>query len=100
MLRLFGMAFIYITLAIFGMELIAALAAGHYSVRSIGQQWFAFGPDSLTGFSNFLTGMAPWLWDPVFLTLLAIPAWLPTLLLGILFLLLARRPARKKKMFA
>ena len=99
MQRFLAMLFLYLTLVIFGMELLDALARGEYQVLSVGQQWFSLSPNGLTGFSNFLSAMAVWLWDPLFLFLLRIPAWGPSLLMAILFYLLARRPARRKKMF-
>ena len=83
--------------------IIAALAALAYdasgltrgegfTVHAAGELWYELSPDTLNMLqAGIQRNVWPYLWDPVILNLLLLPAWVILGVLGILLVLLFRR---------
>jgi hypothetical protein len=60
--------------------------------RSVGDWWFTLHSSSLNGLqAGIQRYLAPWLWDPIFVSFLQVPAWIVPAVLGALFWVLGRR---------
>jgi hypothetical protein len=53
--------------------------------------WSAIHQNSLAGLQSLVQQAAPWLWDPVGVTILAQPAWLVLAVIGILLIVVGRK---------
>ncbi len=68
---------------------------GGIVMTPLGQHWFNLHAPSLNLSQAIIERyVAPWLWDPVILSVLEAPTWLVFSILGLIFLYLGRR--RKK----
>jgi hypothetical protein len=56
--------------------------------------WSAIHQNSLAGLQSLVQQAAPWLWDPVGVTILAQPAWLVLAVIGILLIVIGRKKKR------
>lgn len=56
--------------------------------------WSAIHQNSLAGLQSLVQQAAPWLWDPVVVTILAQPAWLVLAVIGILLIVIGRKKKR------
>ena len=52
------------------------IAGGPFKALSLADQWQAFSPSSLEAVIEATAITAPWLWNPVLVTVLAAPVWL------------------------
>lgn len=73
-----------------------SMAANAIVLTPLGQTWFSLHPASLNltqvGLERHVW---PPLWDPVLLTILEQPTWLPLLVLGAIFLLIGTRSRQR-----
>ncbi len=96
--------FFYIGLLLLGLAFAAAATetafhglpgAGGRSLVPAHDLWYTFSPESLFFMESTLTRLSGgWLWDPVFLTLLKLPAWLIYGGPGLALVLVSRRRSR------
>ena len=72
-----------------------SIAASRIVLTSVGEAWSVLNRASLEQFRAYIeTGYPVWVWDPITLNLLLAPLWALLGVLGILFALLGRTPAR------
>ncbi len=89
MLRVLGWAFGVVGVALLAIDLFETRFGG---LRAVGQWWFRLHRDSLQIAQPAIERhVAPWLWDPVILTVLEAPAAPVALALAAVLLLLGRR---------
>lgn len=89
MLRVLGWAFGLIGAALLAIDLFETRGGG---LRAVGQWWARIHFDSLQIAQPAIERhLAPWLWDPVILTVLEAPAGPVALGLGVVLLLIGRR---------
>ena len=95
--RLVGLVFLLIALAVFSHEAYSAVGAGSYRLISSGELWFRFDGNSLVGFQALIEkGIAPWLWSDIVLPVLRGPAWAIPLVPAALLLWLGRHRRRQR----
>jgi hypothetical protein len=70
------------------------VAASKLVLTSLRQSWTDISPSSLAAAQHAITGHAPWLWDPVATTILALPDFLIFLVLALVLQTLGTRPKR------
>jgi len=97
--RFFGWLFLVLALLAWGAELLRWMESGHYQFVALGEIWFRLDSPSL----NLVQAVTqryihPFLWDPVIVTVLLSPGWLPPALLSALFLYRGYR-SRKRHIF-
>lgn len=99
-LRIIGYVLLLAGIVALGFEIVQSLEAGRWILLTLGQVWAAIDRVSLNmvqvGLERYIH---PFLWDPVFLTVLLWPAWLVFGVLGGLLIALGRR-RRSKRMFS
>lgn len=99
MLRLLFRSIGFLCLAVAFAALIVdgtrSIAAGAPAILPLGETISALTPDILTKMHTGIATHLPVLWDPVLVTLLLLPAWLVIGGLGILLIVLTRRPRQK-----
>jgi hypothetical protein len=72
-----------------------SIAASRIVLTTTGEAWSVLHRASLEQFRAYIVGGFPaWAWDPVALNLLLTPLWALLGVLGIVFALLGRTPAR------
>jgi hypothetical protein len=82
----------FVALVIDGMR---SVAASRIVLTTIGEAWSVMHRPSLEFFRAHIEGNYPaWVWDPVAIDFLLAPLWIALGVLGILFALLGRVPAR------
>ncbi len=99
---MFALIFRFLGLCLLAAATVALVADGARSIASgrlvmtpLGQTWYSIHPPSL----NMLQAgverrVAPFLWDPVILSILQLPTWLPLLILGAALALIGTRRQR------
>ena len=76
-------------------DILRSIRAGVVDTQPIGALWYAAAPGSFTHTEAWVTAyLDRAVWDGIF-RLLTMPAWLPTGFLGIVFLLVTQRRARR-----
>ena len=93
LLRLLGVWLLLLAMVAAVVDATKSLAGGGaWVVTPMGEQWKALSPETLEGAkAGIQTHAAPFLWDPVMLTILAAPAWSLFGVFGILMILAGRR---------
>ncbi|KFB08416.1 hypothetical protein [Nitratireductor basaltis] len=78
-----------------------SIATAEWSVTSLMQSWNARFPQMLSGMENYFTqnGMG-FIWDPVLVSLMALPGWLLFAALALVFYMASRPPRRVRGMAA
>jgi len=61
-----------------------------FSTR-LSEDWNNLHPTSLASIQPAIERHAPWMWDPVLLTILTAPSWLVLGIIGSIFILLGRK---------
>jgi hypothetical protein len=88
-MRLIGVLFLALALVIAVLDWRAAGTLAEFEFRLIGDLWFLIDKDSLQLLQPALERhVAPWLWDPVMLTLLTAPAAPLAAAVGLVFFIL------------
>lgn len=88
--------FLFIALTAGGGELLLSVKEGTYMPLSLGMLWQHAHPDSFISLERMLMGTPlAWLWDPILLTVLACPAWIPPAILATICLLRGRKRRRR-----
>ena len=100
-LRLIGSTFLALMLVFIIMDGAKILSTNSFVFTPLGQVWFEIDQTLGTLTLNTLQAVVqryllPFLWDPIFVTFLAVPAWAISLLLGAFFLFLGRTRARER----
>jgi uncharacterized protein (DUF2062 family) len=70
---------------------------GRIALLSSDQLWSTFGPTSFESTQNWGEVSLPILWDPVITTILSLPTFLVAAVLGVLFLLVSRKPRPRRR---
>ena len=93
--RFVAWLFLGIAVFSFGWAVTDSFDAGAFRIGALGEQWFRLHRESL-GLLQAGTQrhIAPWLWDPVFQTILLCPGWL---VFGVFGLVLRHLFRRKRK---
>lgn len=98
--RIIGYVLLLAGLVALGAELLSSLEAGKWTIIPLGQRWVEF--FGFTSLQSIQVGLEryvhPFLWNPVLQSVFEAPAWLPLVLLGLIFILVARR-RRRRRMF-
>jgi hypothetical protein len=94
LLRMLGYLFLCIALAAAAYDGARLLAdKGALTFTSVLDHWTLWHPISLEGARAAVEGISPWLWSPLLMTVLVLPAWAVAAGLGILLYLAGyRRP--------
>ncbi len=72
-----------------------SVAASRIVLTTVGEAWSVVHRPSLELFRTHIEGNYPaWVWDPVAINFLLAPLWIALGVLGIVFVLLGRVPAR------
>jgi hypothetical protein len=87
-----GLAVAFAALVVDGTR---SIAVGTPAILPLGATVSALAPDLFVKVHTGIAAQAPFLWDPVLVTLLLLPAWLVVGVLGILLIALTRRPRPK-----
>ena len=96
MARILGWIFLILGCSALGGELLLSVQAGSYVPLSLAGLWQQIHASSFIGAEKIFMGTPlDWLWNPVILTILAVPAWIPLAVLAGLFLHWGRRKRRK-----
>lgn len=78
-----------------------SIASSEWVFTPLAEAWSDVSPETLQAAAKFTRDvMLPELWDPVAVTLLALPGFIVFLLLALLFYLIGRRPQRRLNRFA
>jgi len=78
-----------------------SIAASHLVATPLSQSWSEVSPSTFAAAAEFTRDMMmAELWDPVALTVLALPGFFLFLVLAFLFYLVGRRPDRRLSRFA
>jgi len=98
--RLIGYLLLLAGLVALGAELLLSLEAGTWVPVSLGQRWADFfGFNSILAIQNGLSRYVhEFLWNGILQRVFEAPAWLPLIILALLFILPARR-RRRRRMF-
>jgi uncharacterized membrane protein len=95
LLRFFGYLFMTLAIAALAFDGTRMLADnGRLVFTSVYQHWTTLSPGSLTWAQNWVSGVSPWLWSPVAMTVLLLPAWFVAVGTGILLYLAGYKPPR------
>jgi hypothetical protein len=90
--RLVGWLFLSAALLLIGAEVVRSLEAARWATLALGEVWLRLDPGGLDLAQTVVQRyLLPALWDPVAVTLLGAPAWLPPLLIAALLLWACRR---------
>lgn len=98
MLRVLGVWSLLVAMVALTIDGTQSLASGEgqWVVTPLGQHWFKLHAASLNiSQAAVERHVAPWLWDPVILTVLQIPTWI---FFGVLGLLLYRAGRRRRRL--
>ncbi len=79
-LRIISWVFSLNACALLGIEWLRSLEAGAYEFFSPGDAWRLMAPSGPEAVAEILPG---WLWDPVLIFLLAVPAWIYPMFIAI-----------------
>jgi len=95
--RILGVWFVLLALVALTVDATKSLAASTLIWTSFIDQWLAIHPASFAAARGLVEAkLYPWLWDPVLITFLSLPAWLVLGGLGILIYWIGRkRPPSK-----
>jgi hypothetical protein len=88
-----GLFFLFAALA-FAADVTRALAGAKFTMTSFAAHWAAFAPQLLATSKKMVSGLHPFLWDPMIWRLLLLPAWFLLGAIGVLFAHLGRRQRR------
>jgi hypothetical protein len=78
-----------------------SIAASEWVLTPLAESWSDVSPETLAAAAEFTRDvMLPGIWDPVAVTLLALPGFVVFLLLALVFYLIGRRPVRRLNRFA
>src|SRR5947209_20493458 len=99
-LRSFGILLLAAALAMLTVDVARSIAASGLSLTDIGPTWFVLSPQTLARTEQFLkVEVAPtvgtWIWDPVTVTLLMLPASVALTVLGFLLTILGAPRLRR-----
>ncbi|MFD1703460.1 hypothetical protein ACFSCV_10630 [Methylopila henanensis] len=73
-----------------------SIAAGVLSLTPTAQSWAQFSPDTLESVKRFVAELGvPTLENPVLSSILASPTFAPLIVVGVLLMLIGRRPRRR-----
>ena len=95
LLRLTGYLFLCLAMAAIaydGMRMIAD--NGQLAFTSLYQHWLTLSPDSMESTKAAIEQINPYLWSPLLMTVLVLPAWIVATILGALIYLAGYRPPR------
>jgi hypothetical protein len=97
MARILGWIFLILACSALGGELLLSIQEGGYAPLSLAELWQQIhAPSFISTEKVFMGTPLDWLWNPVILTVLAIPAWIVLAILGALFLHWGRGKRRKR----
>ena len=94
-LRLVGYFFLCIATAAVaydGMRMIAD--SGRLAFTSVEQHWLTISPGSIEAAQQTVEQITPYLWNPLLMTVLVLPAWIAAGVLGVLIYLAGYQPPR------
>lgn len=78
-----------------------SIATAQWSVTPLMQSWQARFPDMLSAIESYFTGNGmAFVWDPILVSLLALPGWLLFSAIALVFYLASRPPRRMRGMAA
>ncbi len=94
-LRLIGYFFLCLAIAALAYDGTRMIADnGHLAFTSVEQHWQMLAPDRMEATRLFISGANPYLWSPLLMTVLVMPAWMVAGGLGTLLYLAGYRPPR------
>lgn len=94
-LRFFGYLLLCVALVALAFDGARMLADnGRLVFTSVYQHWATLSPGSLAWAQNWVEGFGSYLWSPVAMTVLLLPAWFVTAGAGVLIYLAGYRPPR------
>jgi hypothetical protein len=95
LLRLIGYFFLFLALAALAYDGTRMIADnGHIAFTSVEQHWLRLAPASMEAAQRVIEGANAYLWSPVLMTVLLMPAWMVAGGLGTLIYLAGYRPPR------
>jgi hypothetical protein len=95
-LRVLGWLLLAGAVVALGADLLRSARAGTIETQPIGAIWYALSPDSLIRAQAAVQAyIHPAAWSRGIFPLLTMPAWVPAGFLGVVFLLVTRRGARR-----
>lgn len=98
--RVLGLIVGAVALALLARDLFVLVQSGSWAPIDVGALWWTLHPGSLQLAEPAIARhLHPFLWDPVMMSVLLSPAWLPLGLLAALLLLLGRRRSRRSRRF-
>lgn len=94
-LRFFGYIFLCIAVAAFAYDGTQMIADnGRLTFTSVEEHWINLSLESMEGTREVISGINSYLWSPVLMTILVLPAWMVSGGLGVLLYLSGYRPPR------
>ncbi|MHB1217714.1 MAG: hypothetical protein ACYC1L_05900 [Alphaproteobacteria bacterium] len=95
-LRVLGWVLLAAAAAALVPDLLRSIRAGTIETQPIGAMWYAVSPESLIRAQAWVQAFIdPAVWNRGIFPLLTMPAWVPAGFLGVVFLLVTRRGARR-----
>lgn len=95
MFRLVGLLCLAVAFAALIVDGTRSIAAGAAAIEPLGRTASALFPDGFAMMHTAIEGHAPYLWDPMLVTLLLLPGWLVLGALGLVLVALTRPPRAK-----
>ncbi|MEJ2228805.1 MAG: hypothetical protein P8Y67_11325 [Alphaproteobacteria bacterium] len=94
-LRSFGYVFLLVALAAFAYDGVCGLA-NHSAMTfmSVYEHWEILSPSTLAQAKQVVEGVNSYLWSPVLMTILVLPAWFVTMGIGVLLYVIGYQPPR------
>lgn len=98
LLRVFGMFLLCLAIVVGVKDLFQWYQTNGFNLTDLGSFWYSLHPNSLQLLEPALTRyLSPFLWDPIFITVLLYPATSVFGLPGLLLVLLTRDKTRPRK---
>ncbi|MCT7376170.1 hypothetical protein [Chelativorans salis] len=94
-LRLLSMFALAVAVIMAVVDATRSIAAGAWKPTPLGQSWQSTSPDTYALVQDAVERTVPMLWEPVVVSILALPGWLIFALLAFLFYAIGHRRQRR-----
>tara|TARA_B100000886_G_scaffold339264_1_gene304215 strand:+ start:1127 stop:1438 length:312 start_codon:yes stop_codon:yes gene_type:complete len=97
-IKTFAWFFIAVAFGVAAFEIISSIEKGEYQIMALGEVWYQADKASLnTAQAIIQRYLFAWLWDPIIIFLLTLPAWAVLTVIGLLLFYFHRRSNKRRK---